>query len=266
MTETELRKNVINTIAGWLGARKGSTTHKKILDIYNGHQPLARNYKMGLNDPWCAATVSAVWIECGIAEYTGTECSCGRFIEVAKEKGIWTERDGYMPKIGDAILYDWEDNGKGENQGAPNHIGIVTRVAGTSFTVTEGNKSSKVGNRTMKKDGRYIRGFITPDYAAIAKKLTGGPSNGPADGASDKPAFQPAQKRNSAYSRTWTVNSKSGLNMRWGAGTDQGILTTLKNGSSVKCYGYYNLSSNGRVWLCVVAGDLTGYVDKAYLK
>ena len=29
----------------------------------------------------------------------------------------------------------------------------------------------KVGTRTMAINGRYIRGFICPDFAAIAKKL-----------------------------------------------------------------------------------------------
>ncbi len=35
----------------------------------------------------------------------------------------------------------------------------------------------KVGKRTMKINGRYIRGFICPDFAAIAEKL-GGTSTG----------------------------------------------------------------------------------------
>ncbi len=40
--------------------------------------------------------------------------------------------------------------------------------------VTEGNMSGgKVGKRTMAINGKYIRGFICPDFAAIAKKLGG---------------------------------------------------------------------------------------------
>ena len=47
--------------------------------------------------------------------------------------------------------------------------------------VTEGNMNGgKVGKRTVKVNGRYIRGFITPDFDMIAKKL-GGTSGGTAD-------------------------------------------------------------------------------------
>ncbi len=277
MTETELRNKVVSTINGWMGAKEGSSTHQKILDIYNGHKPLARGYKMGLKDAWCAATVSATWIACGIADYTGTECSCSKFIEIAKSKGTWVESDSYMPKIGDAIIYDWEDSGKGDNTGAPNHIGIVTKVSGTSFVVTEGNKSNKVTTRSMKQNGRYIRGFITPDYKSIAAKL-GGTSASTATAtpsvststsstsSTSKPAYQVAQKKSESYNKTWTVAAKAGLHLRWGAGTNEGILTTLKNGTKVRCYGYYNIGTNGHVWLCVVAGNLTGYCDKTYLK
>ena len=31
----------------------------------------------------------------------------------------------------------------------------------------------KVGKRTMAVNGRYIRGFICPDFAAIARELGG---------------------------------------------------------------------------------------------
>lgn len=125
----------------------------------------------------------------------------------------------------------------------------------------------KVGTRSMKKNGRYIRGFITPNYAAIAAKIAPEPSAPPAQSKpqSHDAAYQVAMKKNSAYNRSWTVKSKDGLNLRWGAGTDHNILTTLPNGTQVRCYGYYNLSKYNNVWLCVTAKGYTGYVDKSYL-
>lgn len=49
--------------------------------------------------------------------------------------------------------------------------------------VTEGNMSGgKVGKRTMAINGKYIRGFICPDFAAIAKKLGGPPGERPRRG------------------------------------------------------------------------------------
>lgn len=177
MTEKQLRQNVANIINGWVGATKSSVKHLEILSIYNNYKPLARGYKVQVKDAYCATTVSAAYIKAGIAQYIGTECGVGKYIDIARSRGIWVENDAHTPKIGDACVYDWDDNGVGDCTGAGDHIGIVTKVASGSFTVTEGNMSGgKVGTRTMKVNGRYIRGFICPDFAAIAKKLAGAPA------------------------------------------------------------------------------------------
>ena len=70
MTGNELRQQVCNIINGWIGATKGSAKHLEILSTYNGHAPLARGYKMQVNDAYCATTVSAAYIKAGIAGYT----------------------------------------------------------------------------------------------------------------------------------------------------------------------------------------------------
>lgn len=173
MTEKELRQKVADTINAWVGATKGSTKHLDILAVYNGHTPLARGYKVKVKDAYCAATVSAAYIRAGIAEYIGTECGVEKYVQIAKGKGIWTENDAHVPKIGDACVYDWNDKGVGDCTGAGDHIGIVTDMAGGTFVVTEGNMSGgKVSKRTMAINSKYIRGFITPDFASIAKDMT----------------------------------------------------------------------------------------------
>lgn len=175
MTENQLRQKVADIINAWVGATKGSAKHLEILEIYNGHKPLARGYKMQVKDAYCAATVSAAYIKAGIAEYTGTECGVEKYTVVAKNKGIWVENDAHTPKVGDACVYDWDDTGKGDCTGSADHIGIVTQAGASSFVVTEGNMSGgKVGKRTMAINGKYMRGFICPDFAAIAKKMGGG--------------------------------------------------------------------------------------------
>lgn len=177
MTENQLRQKVADIINAWVGATKGSAKHLEILEIYNGHKPLARGYKMQVKDAYCAATVSAAYIKAGIAEYTGTECGVEKFVQIAKGKGIWVENDAHFCHVGGACVYDWDDTGKGDCTGAGDHIGIVTQVnsAAGTFVVTEGNMSGgKVGKRTMAINGKYIRGFICPDFAAIAKKMGGG--------------------------------------------------------------------------------------------
>lgn len=49
-------------------------------------------------------------------------------------------------------MYDWQDGtnyATTDNTGAPDHIGIVTKVGGGTFVVTEGNMNGgKVGKRT----------------------------------------------------------------------------------------------------------------------
>lgn len=182
MTENQLRQKVADIINAWVGATKGSAKHREILEIYNGHKPLARGYKMQVKDAYCAATVSAAYIKAGIAEYTGTECGVEKFVQIAKSKGIWVENDAHFCHVGGACVYDWDDDGKGDCTGAGDHIGIVTQVnsAAGTFVVTEGNMSGgKVGKRTMAINGKYIRGFICPNFADIAKKL-GGSSSGTA--------------------------------------------------------------------------------------
>ena len=174
ITENQLRQLVANTIQAWIGATKRSALHADILAVYNGYKPLARGYIVKTSDAYCAATVSAAYIRAGIAAYTGTECGVEKYTLVAKERGIWVENDAHVPGIGDACVYDWDDNGIGDCVGAGDHIGIVTASDGQTFTVTEGNMSGGVvGTRKVKVNGRYIRGFICPNFAAIAAELSG---------------------------------------------------------------------------------------------
>ena len=174
VTENQLRRLVADTIQAWIGATKGSALHADILAVYNGYKPLARGYTMQTNDAYCAATVSAAYIRAGIAAWTGTECGVEKFTLVAKARGIWVEDDAHVPAVGDACVYDWDDNGVGDCTGSADHIGIVTASNGTTFTVTEGNMSGGVvGTRKMAVNARYIRGFICPDFAAIAAELSG---------------------------------------------------------------------------------------------
>ena len=182
-----LRQHVCDIINSWVGSTRGDAKHREILSIYNNHKPLARGYAVQVNDAHCATTTSAAYIKAGIAAYTGTECGVQKYVEIAQNKGIWTENDAHVPKKGDACVYDWDDNGVGDNRGSGDHIGIVTAVNGTiSFVVTEGNMSGgKVGKRTMQVNGKYIRGFITPDFDAIAKAIGYKGSTG--SGSAQKP-------------------------------------------------------------------------------
>jgi hypothetical protein len=154
----------------WLGWSESNGKHKQIVDIYNNHKPLARGYKVKYNDAWCATAVSAAFIKTGLTDIGFTECSCSRMIELYKTNGRWMEKDSYIPDVGDLILYDWNDNGNGENTGSPEHVGMVSEVTGSKLTIIEGNMSHAVRYRTMNVNGRYIRGYCIPDYASKATK------------------------------------------------------------------------------------------------
>lgn len=160
------RDEVVELVRSWIGKKESDGSYKSILDTYNAHEPLPRGYKIKYTDAWCACTWSAVVIKLGYEEIMPIEVSCAKLITLAKEMGIWTENDGYVPKPGDGVLYDWDDSGKGDNSGNPDHIGIVDYVNQDSgyFTVIEGNYSDSVKKRTVSINGKFIRGFICPRY------------------------------------------------------------------------------------------------------
>lgn len=152
------RNDIVNTIK----SLEGETGHKRVLEIYNSQSSLPRGYKVKMTDAWCATTVSAVFLINGGCPFA--ECSCPRMVEKAKSLGIWVENDNYKPQPGDVIMYDWQDSGKGDNTGTPDHVGIVIAVNGSDLTIREGNKNKTIANRYLKVGGKYIRGYITPKY------------------------------------------------------------------------------------------------------
>lgn len=155
--------DVLNVFKSWNGAREGGGTHKAILSIYNNHKPLARNYRVRTSDSWCATTVCAAFIQAGAVDALkgGTECSCGRMVELAKRNGLWDGNWRRVPAVGDIVMYDWD-----KKHGWPEHVGMVTAVNGSSFTVIEGNKNDAVGYRTVSVGSASIAGFIRPAYRA----------------------------------------------------------------------------------------------------
>lgn len=142
------------------GCVEGSKVHKTLLDIYNGHKPLARNYKVKPTDHWCATFISTIFIVQGCEVILGgTECSCGRMIEKMQKAGIWIEDEKILPKPGDIIFYDWD-----AKDGWPEHVGIVESVKGKVITVIEGNYNNTVGRRVINQGWNMIRGYGRPKY------------------------------------------------------------------------------------------------------
>lgn len=162
---------VLDVARGWLGFSEKNGKFKQIIDLYNSHKPLARGYKMKYTDEWCACFVSACAIKAGAVDLIGTEVSCNQFIEIFKKKGIWIEDGSQKPKVGDIILFNWDDSTQ-PNDGSADHIGFVEQVTGSTIICIEGNKGAAVARRTINTGWGYIRGFARPKYSSEGTATT----------------------------------------------------------------------------------------------
>lgn len=168
MTEAQIRQKLVSVLQGWVGRKESDGSHKEIIDIYNGHKPLARGYAVKYTDAWCATGASAAAIVAGLTDIIPTECSCDKMIELFKNLDSWVESDAYIPEYADFIFYDWNDSGYGDNTGSSDHVGVVEKVVGTTITVLECNKNNAVERRNLQVNGKYIRGYGVPKYESKA--------------------------------------------------------------------------------------------------
>ena len=172
-TGDDLRQLLVENANSYVGTKGQSAKHKHILDVFNQVQP--DGAPMYLYSPWCAAFTSAMSIEVfgsTIADkYFPLSYNCGTVIRKAVVKDIWVEKDSYTPKPGDWIIYDWDDSGSGEDITGADHVGIIKSVSGGTITVIEGNMTNSCDTRTISVNGRYIRGYVTPNYDEIMKHL-----------------------------------------------------------------------------------------------
>ena len=116
MTESQIRQKVVATAKSWIGYNEADGSHRKIVDVYNSHRPLARGYALKYTDAWCAGFVSAVAIKLGLTDIMPTEVGVGNMIDLYRRLGRWKEQDSYVPSPGDVIMYAWGDSGVGDCQ------------------------------------------------------------------------------------------------------------------------------------------------------
>lgn len=167
------RERYVQEALKYVGAKQGDAMHKSIIDLYNTQETMPRGYKMTYTANWCAAFVTAVGVDTGLTPgVILPECSCSKFIELYSAIGRWVEADDYTPRIGDLLIYDWQDGtnyAATDNQSGPDHVGIVVSVDGSKLQVLEGNQGTekKVGLREMTINGRYVRGYCLPDYESM---------------------------------------------------------------------------------------------------
>lgn len=248
------RSKVVKQAQAWIGLKESDGSHMKIVNIYNSHKPLARGYRLKSTDSWCAATVSAVSIECGCTKIIPTEVSCPQMIELFKDLGEWQENDAYKPSAGDVIFYDWDDSGLGDNRGTSDHVGIVEKVSGNTITVIEGNKNNAVGRRTLKVNGKYIRGYGVPKYDGSGTGSSGSSSS------SSKPSGS-SNTSSKAVNYKVKINTPSGVNMRSSAKvTNDNKVYAIPNGETV------TITKESRGWGYTSYNGYKGWISLEYTK
>lgn len=240
------REDFVNKALSLIGTKEGSKGHKQLVADYN--KACDKGRKADVNTAWCALFVGAVAEETGnvLADGIGVpvDCSCGKMIDKAKAAGIWVEADDYTPRVGDVIMYDWHDSGKGDDTTGHDHTGIVTK-AGNPFTVTEGNKNDAVGNRSVKVNAKNTRGFIAVKFA---DEVAPAPTTAPT----------PEPPRSNKYK----VKTNTGVPLRLRAATNTKsvVLARIPNGTVVEVNG----ESNG--WAHTAYAGRTGWASMKYLK
>lgn len=262
---------LVKLAQSWIGKKESDGSHKAIVDIYNSHKPLARGYKVKYDDSWCATHIVALAIKCNAVDIIPKECGCGEMIKLFQKIGCWVENDAHVPKMGDIIFYDWQDNGKGDNTGWSDHVGIVEKVEGNKITVIEGNINDAVGRRTLQVNGKYIRGYGVPKYEAELPKIEP-PKK---ETVASKPASvksvtatDDAKSFLKSLAGTYKVTA-SALNVRHGAGTSKKKMVAIPKNTKVKCYGYYTLVSKTKwyyIQFTLNGVKYTGFASGKYLK
>lgn len=261
MTENQIREKVVSIAKDYLGCKESNGTHKPIIDGYNAVKPLARGYAVKYSDHWCATYVSFVGIKAGLTDIMFRECGCGAMIQLYQKAGRWIENDAYVPKIGDIVMYDWDDNGKGDCTGYPEHVGIVVSVNGNSMVIIEGNKNEAVAYRNLAVNGKYIRGYCIPNYASKATTTVT-----PSKPATTQKPTTSATALNKTVKWTGYVTADE-LNVRVWAGTDNKTVSfsPLKENAEVGVCDSVK-ASNGVIWYYIKYKDKYGFVSSKYIQ
>ena len=162
--EQALRLQVVQAAESWLGANEADGSHQPIIDLYNSHTPLARDYMANYEDSWCSVFVSVAAIQCGLTDIIPTECGCEPHIELFRQMDCWEEADDYVPLPGDIVFYHWGCEDEGDCVAWSDHVGIVAGTAGDFIQVIEGNYGDAVSSHLIWVDHYEIRGYGLPNY------------------------------------------------------------------------------------------------------
>ena len=166
-------ESLLSIARQYVGEPMYGSGHRRIVDTYNGQNPLPVGYKLKIDDDWCAAFVTAMSIISGNYALTGGECGVERFVRNEfQPKGIWLGK--VRPQAGDVIIFDWDANYWAD------HIGYVESVSGDTVYTIEGNSGSPSAVRRQSYTWNMwqIKGYARPKWgdASPAPLSSGGKS------------------------------------------------------------------------------------------
>lgn len=229
-------------------------------------------------DSECDVLANCVGYAVGRFNEIGSWGSCKYLSPVNAENFIQYKGElevSQTPQIGACMV--WQKGATLTGSDGAGHVAIVEKVVSATEVITSesGYGSKPFWTQTRKKgsDGNWGQGsgykflgfILNPAPCCKTGEAPAGDSAGTTASTNTTPKVEAALCFDKAQAKAYTVNATSGLHIRAGAGTGKTSLGVLKNGTAVRCYGYYN-KVGSTIWLYVVASGITGYVCKDYLK
>ena len=103
---------------------------------------------------WCAMYVSFCLHYAGVPESAfPQEAGCGSWVRALQAHGLYRAPGEYTPQSGDLVFFDWQQNGQ------PDHVGILEKADAGSLTVLEGNSGNSVRRNSYPTADGSICGY-----------------------------------------------------------------------------------------------------------
>ncbi|WP_219466554.1 CHAP domain-containing protein, partial [Nonomuraea rhizosphaerae] len=145
-------KKYIDLLESQLGYSEKGGSYTKFGDWYGKNIEFDADYSSA---PWCDMYLSWAAHKLGYEEWIGQFAWTVRHAEWFKEQGAW----GKTPKPGAFVFYDWGGSNSIDNI---DHVGIVTRVEGSTIHTIEGNIDGGVAKR-KERDTSKVVGYGYPE-------------------------------------------------------------------------------------------------------
>ena len=149
-------------LTGKIGTGDGEIVSVALSQVGNeGGEPYWSYMGFTSRVDWCACFVSWCANECGYIE-SGVMPNfswCETGVDWFKERDRWLG-PGSTPAPGDIIFFDWNNNGE------PDHVGIVERVEDGYIHTIEGNSGDSVRQNLFSISSSTIHGFGVPAYGS----------------------------------------------------------------------------------------------------